>query len=786
MADTYQSKYTGAEIDALLEKIENEDLSNLTTEEKSTLVAAINEVKGIADGKVDAEEGKGLSTNDYTDEDKDKLAGIEEGAEVNPVIADDLTTDDPAKVLSANQGKILKDNTDALADLVSTNVGDLETLTTTDKSSLVNATNEVKDLVDSNKAETNLKIATVEKDLNDFERVITSLNPNQEAKQTVSGIGMVSLPKNAANGQVSVTLKGRSLKNELNYNRETWAEWTKPTGVTVVNGELIITLNGSSFITPSLPTNLKPSTKYGILAYAITPASAALKISNNLTGSFVTLMTIGSTGNAKQVITTQSSITTNSFILTNSVAGTSGEQIKIKDIRIFELPAGSEIEADFETLTADELAQKYPYINGDSVKSTVSASRLKSVGKNLFNKSLYQTVAQDGRKCIKTTFHTGSSIAVRIQGVQWKPNTVYSFRFQCRHESINSSVGFRVFYTDGTNGPVYGSIGATFTEITGNSAAGKTIKYVSIGSHENAVAYFDIDTIQIEEGNTSTTYEPYKESIAYINGAGELRSLPNGVKDEVNVISGKVTRRIKKYVLQANDIDSVSNYAPNYTINIGLDALQGIIPQTPETMGNVSIAGMTEINGASGAVKWIDGVFGTNSTHLRIGSTTITTLEQAREQFTGLTITYQLATPIEIPIQTSGTLVSYPSGTVYIEPFVADAGIYTDKMEVLYSDLPIKALEKISKVDFDTGLETELDITVAVIAEDKLSFTHPDLTSGDIVFFVYEHGAEGTIPETEISYYDSRYVIQDSENGKFYKWTIASANGTPSIVLTEV
>jgi hypothetical protein len=155
----------------------------------------------------------------------------------------------------------------------------------------------------------------------------------------------------------------------------------------------------------------------------------------------------------------------------------------------------------------------------------------------------------------------------------------------------------------------------------------------------------------------------------------------------------------------------------------------------------------------------------------------------------GKALTYQLATPIEIPIQTSGSLVSYPSGTVYIEPFVADAGIYVDKMEVLYSDLPIKALEKISKVDFDTGLETELDITTAVIAEDKLSFTHPGLTEGDIVFFVYEHGAEGTIPETEISYYDSRYVIK-GEDDKFYKWEIEAklVEGviTPSIKLVEV
>ncbi len=140
-------------------------------------------------------------------------------------------------------------------------------------------------------------------------------------------------------------------------------------------------------------------------------------------------------------------------------------------------------------------------------------------------------------------------------------------------------------------------------------------------------------------------------------------------------------------------------------------------------------------------------------------------------------LTYQLAQPIEMPVQTSGSLVSYPSGTVYIEPFVADVGIYTDKMEVLYSDLPIKALEKISKIDFDTGLETELDITAAVIAADGLSFTHPQLASGDIVFFTYFHNVESTQAETTIEYYDSRYVFIDTVTGKYYKVVRTIENG---------
>ena len=60
------------------------------------------------DDKVDKVSGKGLSTNDYTTTEKNKLAGIEPGAN-KTIIADNLTTDDSARVLSAKMGKKLND-----------------------------------------------------------------------------------------------------------------------------------------------------------------------------------------------------------------------------------------------------------------------------------------------------------------------------------------------------------------------------------------------------------------------------------------------------------------------------------------------------------------------------------------------------------------------------------------------------------------------------------------------------------------------------------------------------
>ncbi len=146
-----------------------------------------------------------------------------------------------------------------------------------------------------------------------------------------------------------------------------------------------------------------------------------------------------------------------------------------------------------------------------------------------------------------------------------------------------------------------------------------------------------------------------------------------------------------------------------------------------------------------------------------------------------------LAQPIVTPIQTSGTLLSYPDGTVTSEGAVADAGVYGyNGIYVINHDLPIKSLEKIVKIDYETGIETEIPVGNAIISPDKTSFTHPNLSKGDIVFFTYFHDVESIPPIINIEYYDSRYTIKDTTNDKFYQWNITSAGGVPSITLTEV
>lgn len=60
-------------------------------------------LKATTEYFVKQEDGKALSSNDYTNDDKTKVQNI-------PTVADNLTTDDATKALSAKQGKALQDN----------------------------------------------------------------------------------------------------------------------------------------------------------------------------------------------------------------------------------------------------------------------------------------------------------------------------------------------------------------------------------------------------------------------------------------------------------------------------------------------------------------------------------------------------------------------------------------------------------------------------------------------------------------------------------------------------
>lgn len=66
----------------------------------------VQKILALLSGKVDKVDGKGLSTNDYTTAEKNKLTGIETGANATTVV-DSLSSTSTTDALSANQGKVL-------------------------------------------------------------------------------------------------------------------------------------------------------------------------------------------------------------------------------------------------------------------------------------------------------------------------------------------------------------------------------------------------------------------------------------------------------------------------------------------------------------------------------------------------------------------------------------------------------------------------------------------------------------------------------------------------------
>lgn len=653
-----------------------------------------------------------------------------------------------------------------------------------------------------------VKILQLEQENKQLKKIVEDSNPTQSPRVSSVGYGVVSLPKNAGQGPVDVRLEGLTLKNELDYNPATWEEWTLAANASISNG--LVFAGAGSASTSRLYINAKSNTKYGLLFNVLENSiNGAFRMHSSLTGATEVLFEGGLTGPFKKTFLTQGVIEDN-YIGFNLSSPTTEGEVKISDIRLFELPPGSEIESDFESLSADELARKYPYVQGGEPRNTSGTFRVRSVGKNLFDASgpwyygRYRNgivEANTGLSNIATFPVTLTSANRSIFRVYFcKENTMYTVSIS-NFEATDINISLTQYASIESAASFTNALASTTAEplkkvATLNTVSGGNILLVAISGNYDTlqtedIIINDIGLVQLEYGTKATEYEPYTESEQYVNGP-ELRSLPNGTKDKIDTTQGKLIKRISdEYTLQDSDIVYI-NAAPAPTqVYIVLlrelsDYIGGrhgyvdanyILEGYPEMQASDTLYNNTQYIGCSYV----------REQQIRVIFPVGTTIEQAKQQLAGTTLTYQLAEPIEIPIQVSGSLHSYPSGTVYIEPAIADAGVYDGGFAILNTDFPIAELESVQKIDFQTGLSTELDVGQAVIAGDGLSFTHPGLTDGDIVFVTYLYDDSNyTAGKATCEYYDSRVVFKDTVTGKYYRKVETVENGELVTQLVEV
>lgn len=679
----------------------------------------------------------------------------------------------------------------------------------------------------------------------DIENVLNSMNPNQEARTTVSGVDTISLPKTAANTGMQVQLFGQSAENLVVNGdfRSGTTGWSSVAGTqSVVNGNLLNTGTGG-LLSPfsQVTVGLINTNKYYIKSYARVTNSVCTDLRLRLFGVDSEFIIISSPVQNQwysfsKIVTATSTANQVLYLAQAYVdaATALGKVMEIDYLMLINLTstfgAGNEPTKE----QCDILFANY-FEGSDNVLST---GRVRSVGKNLFNYNDKDVV--DGYLIAADGSISSNSNAYLTGFIKVKPNTTYVFN--------RAATSYFNFYD---NNKQYLSTSAlTSTSVTTPANCYYIRTYSSYSTKDKTA-------LQIEMGSLATTYEPFRQSALYLQSP-ELRS--NGTtKDEIRKGTNgyELVKRVGVGTLGANGVtggdfeggligtltiaDEVATWTLNttnpisgtkdgllqvttvgtgpyrplistvltrasgqlrkfsfkYKVNSGTFILAGFNTGSGNYLIPITLTGSGTYqryyvaDGANGFAIFLDGrnLFNAQIDDVKDELVAVAGLASG----TGATVVttelgsnvhYTLATPTITPIAHGGLLNSNQNGTTYFEPVVADAGVYGTNLAIQLTDYPIASFESIRK--YANGTYTELSTATAVIAGDGLSFTHTGLTSGDLVMFTYNYNKESVGRSMTLTHYDNRYVIADTANSKVYRWIISSTNGVPSIVLTEV
>lgn len=302
--------------------------------------------------------------------------------------------------------------------------------------------------------------------------------------------------------------------------------------------------------------------------------------------------------------------------------------------------------------------------NGEDIKSVIGATRIKSVGKNLFDKRNTKNIILteyskietfDKVKCLYAEAFAGLEIYDRAPIIHVPENNGginVSGRMFNYDENYNARLN--IMYKSGRTSYLANTTNYGWFEF--NKYISEPIQCLYIGgSSVDSKVYLDIDSLFVGKGYN---YEPYKEDISYIlakdkdNKIVNLRSLPNGIRDEISLNEGKAIINISDWItLDGNEnwgsVYDLGNTLRAYVSRFILDAAQ--IENVPAFSDKLTR------NGVNDDIKgfWLDG------TRNRLG-VKLPKSELETEDANGIkswlsqnqpTLIYQLAEPETKPLQ---------------------------------------------------------------------------------------------------------------------------------------
>ena len=476
---------------------------------------------------------------------------------------------------------------------------------------------------------------------------------------------VISLPENAVDGQVEVSVRGRTVDNIGKFGQcESTSGWAE----TGCSGSLDSSNNFEGVncikITASDAAgayyfnvlSLLDTSKY----YLIT---AHVKSGNFTNGMRLYLNCTGGVGYKYTSFVTDLQYVRQGLLLqpsdfnsASAVALAIGFSGAISEYGFIDAIMINEITDSEYAEDINVLMDRYSYIV-PGVSSTLPV-RVKSVGKNLFDKNnlIYtpndnRYLTSTGSTIVSTDWYVSNFITV-ISGETYKISNL-----------TNSTIAHVCFYNNGT----------LISSIT-NTSANSSLVIPNGANQLKFSSKANLDIVQLEKGSTATPYEPYKESLCYIDE--ELKSLPNGVKNEVDVSEGKLFKRTGEIVLDGSEAwigfntTTVGNYymrIVNYAIyqNIFADAWGINDLHYFDTCNSIQDIGLDEFGVGRSTAH--------NDLYLTFGKDYIDTNYTA--DLNGLkqylvdhpvTLTYQLAESETYQLNTT-PLPCYEKGTLYVE-----------------------------------------------------------------------------------------------------------------------
>lgn len=398
--------------------------------------------------------------------------------------------------------------------------------------------------------------------------------------------------------------------------------------------------------------------------------------------------------------------------------------------------------------------QNLHYING--TKSTVCATRVKSVGKNLANENkiktfdVYEPAIWNGEKIYldnsgNTNTRSRGQIKVWLKnGQQYIAKKFNEVVISGAPASINiTEVGSSM-----TTKSISNNVAFTWDKPTGVYA-------LNVYTDQGSLQQCELN-IQIEEGDTATKYEPYKESVRYYtlpDGVDGLHSLPNGTKDEISD-DGRLIKRVSNdYIVQNTDFTVLYTSNPNVdVVRFDTQLLNNYTKKRFEKdfrFNGIDYCEKTSINDFT--TDDIGKVAYQNSSQYHdfiVAKGQYANLAEAQANILSdygiTTLNYQLAEPKTYDLDVT-PINSYPNGTLIVEPYLRKAIKY-DATTGNGLDFPV-ALSEIEKIEDING--NEIDLANVTLSADGKSTTITGASDNEIyTVYGYIKPEESTIPET--------------------------------------